>query len=783
MSPRQLGKKPVGLRAGTNQPTQHNKDNKVHKGSKVHKRSRDGCFTCRLRRKKCSETRPVCIACVSLGIACEYDQPDWWLPLAVREEHLEKIAQQIKDNKVACKPTKALKTQASSRARSKTSGDLFRAPSLPVLAPDLFFDEPLGFSQSSFYTPEATPSSRASGTPAYHLYYHLPIMQDPDFLCNTLDFDNIVVADASSEYPDLVEGSNGQQFCASTALPFQYNAGSSFMSQDFATSSVDNGQQASSSTTLPFRDNAGSTFMSQDFTTNEASVATTLPLRDNAPSSFTSHQFTANDINSFTPFDNNMLLPAFNEHDTGLNGNSIAPFENETQLIGNDFDAPSQFFSEDDLLWTDPSELGQFQSSYDTPDLEVSVTDANSIVPAGDQPYLDHFLQHFALFPVFDICTSGTVASNVVLPAMSSSYTVLQNALAVAAIHKRAQNGLATGDVTQDIYRFRTNTIRSMMRSCTDGTEPQDVFQSILLSIYMQTMISSVTNDLPDRAWHLQLGDHAHSIYESWTDMTDRAQALQPLNTAIAFWIDIQGAVLRRTVPLFLTTYGQALEEGAAAGMGEVIGCDDHVMFTIAEIADLDASLPNTVLEPGTAAFTSCWGRIDELMEQLHLGTQHGGNVLTKGPVSPSAMSLRSTVTTMYRLVAEIYLISLQPNSNPLEDPLSTRLFDLVETFASLMKSIPDGPDGLDSSLTWLYLIAGSYSQPKSTFRVLFMSRFDQIGVKAHLGNLVIVKNILMDVWNDNDASMMDGTRIFRHWRDVMRENRHGRDWSDVLFL
>ena len=299
-------------------------------------------------------------------------------------------------------------------------------------------------------------------------------------------------------------------------------------------------------------------------------------------------------------------------------------------------------------------------------------------------------------------------------------------------------------------------------------------------------MVASVADEVPDRSWHLQFSDHAHLIYQPWADMTDRARDLQPLNTAIAFWMDIQGAVLREKVPFFLETYIQGLEEGAAAGMGEVMGCDDHVMYTIAEIAELDASLStDELLEPRSAPFEACWTRIDELTEQLHLTAQQGisGSIFVKGPPNPAATHLRSTVTAMYRLAAEIYLISLQPACNPLEDPWSSKFFDLLETFARLMEEIPEGQDGLDSSFTWLYLIAGAYSQPKSSFRELFLGRFDLMGTKAQMGNLVIVKDILMDVWNHNDASMMDGTHVFRHWRHVMRENRQGRDWSDVLFL
>ncbi|KAK4200239.1 fungal-specific transcription factor domain-containing protein, partial [Triangularia verruculosa] len=42
-------------------------------------RSSGGCWTCRLRRKKCDETRPVCEACDALGIDCLYseEKPQW----------------------------------------------------------------------------------------------------------------------------------------------------------------------------------------------------------------------------------------------------------------------------------------------------------------------------------------------------------------------------------------------------------------------------------------------------------------------------------------------------------------------------------------------------------------------------------------------------------------------------------------------------------------------------------------------------------------------------------
>ncbi|KAG9237595.1 fungal-specific transcription factor domain-containing protein [Amylocarpus encephaloides] len=44
----------------------------------MHRRSRTGCYTCRLRRKKCDEGSPSCTACKHLGLQCEYKRPMWW---------------------------------------------------------------------------------------------------------------------------------------------------------------------------------------------------------------------------------------------------------------------------------------------------------------------------------------------------------------------------------------------------------------------------------------------------------------------------------------------------------------------------------------------------------------------------------------------------------------------------------------------------------------------------------------------------------------------------------
>jgi hypothetical protein len=40
---------------------------------KPHKKSRNGCRNCKIRRVKCSEVRPACFQCRDFGILCNYD--------------------------------------------------------------------------------------------------------------------------------------------------------------------------------------------------------------------------------------------------------------------------------------------------------------------------------------------------------------------------------------------------------------------------------------------------------------------------------------------------------------------------------------------------------------------------------------------------------------------------------------------------------------------------------------------------------------------------------------
>ncbi|KAL8988686.1 MAG: hypothetical protein Q9177_002281 [Variospora cf. flavescens] len=80
--------------------------------SKMHRRSRSGCFTCRLRRKKCDEGKNQCKACKHLGLKCEYKRPMWWSNNEQRKQQKETIKNIIKRTKLSEKTTQIGKAHA-----------------------------------------------------------------------------------------------------------------------------------------------------------------------------------------------------------------------------------------------------------------------------------------------------------------------------------------------------------------------------------------------------------------------------------------------------------------------------------------------------------------------------------------------------------------------------------------------------------------------------------------------------------------------------------------------
>lgn len=79
-------------------------------------RSKNGCWTCRIKHLKCDEVRPVCNSCLRFGIECDYspEKPPYVADKNLRMEKLASIAQ-AKNRKGS--PTEALIKKKRSKAK------------------------------------------------------------------------------------------------------------------------------------------------------------------------------------------------------------------------------------------------------------------------------------------------------------------------------------------------------------------------------------------------------------------------------------------------------------------------------------------------------------------------------------------------------------------------------------------------------------------------------------------------------------------------------------------
>ncbi|KAK4615528.1 Transcriptional regulatory protein pro1 [Fulvia fulva] len=128
--------------------------------SKMHRRSRSGCFTCRLRRKKCEEGKPACKACKHLGLRCDYKRPMWWSNGEQRRQQKEMIKNIIKRTQLS-------KKQAQAQQSLNTSSPPPLSHSVPTSAEAPFAEsfpqsrcpsEGSPYSDGCDYTPGLTPA-------------------------------------------------------------------------------------------------------------------------------------------------------------------------------------------------------------------------------------------------------------------------------------------------------------------------------------------------------------------------------------------------------------------------------------------------------------------------------------------------------------------------------------------------------------------------------------------------------------------------------------------------
>ncbi|GAB7337624.1 hypothetical protein MBLNU457_g2921t2 [Dothideomycetes sp. NU457] len=639
--------------------------------SKQHRRSRSGCFTCRLRRKKCDEAKPGCKACGHLGLKCEYKRPQWWGNSDQRRNQKDHIKDIIKRTQLVKKSSHVLPPLSANTPPSLCHS---------VLTSDGFSDFPQPYS-----------NSRAVSTD------ESPLTSDNDFI--------------------TPEGYFGFTPMHSMLPPSGYPM----------------------------------------FSPYEIDIKT-------------ERQIFVNDV----PTRRDSTLSTFSTYQPPPNANGVSEFPANTWIEQNQFESCKELFSEEPVEF----EFFDFCHTQLTPTHESHIE-----VDEVDKPLLEHFFDKVEklIFPVLAANQHGSVRSSVILPALESSKAYRHCCLDVAAVHKKSTQRTSDPQLDDDIMRHRCATISELCADFQQANELCDersytsVLEATLAAIFFHGCVGKPEHAPPEIPWHQHMSsvvavaqnlDLPQKLISPPTGMPTQP----PFNMTLTAWIDILGATMLGISPLCADTYRDLNIASRSAGLAELMGCEDHVMFLISEIACLEARKLEGMEEVLLCKY------IEILGTEISISETNGGKVESaisaSGAIRPKQLTIN--MTAVFRLAARIYLCAMVPGFSI----TSPSTINLVQSFCDAMEFIPGGIEGFDKSLTWPLLIAGSVSTAVSPFRPMLAERCKRLGDAAELGSFGRVQHILRDVWAQNDV-MVPLQEDFQgvHWRDVMQQ----KGWDCLL--
>ena len=414
----------------------------------------------------------------------------------------------------------------------------------------------------------------------------------------------------------------------------------------------------------------------------------------------------------------------------------------------------------------------EFPHGQLTPTHETVIT-----VEEDDKYLLTHFLDKVIklVFPILDTNQHGSARSDVVLPALESNKAYLHCCLSIAATHMKATEGRTGEQIDNDIVRHRYSAVSELCEALGQDTNHDRILEATLGMIFFQCSVGRPDDALPDIPWHHHFQAAASLVNKleypsTMVDLSMTGAAHPPFNMTLTAWIDILGATMAGRMPVFADTYRELNLNHGSAGLAELMGCDDKIMFLISEIACLDLQRSEGLDDMLLCKYVEILATEIGSSEPA-IGSAVDTCFSPTGAIRPK--QLRINLTAVFRLAARIYLCTLVPGY----EPRSPSVCHLLAQFAELMNYIPEGPDGFDRSLAWPLLIAGSCATANTPFRFMFADRSSKLGEAAAFGSFGRVREILGTVWQINDAAAERGDFHGVQWREVMRENK----WDFLL--
>lgn len=398
-------------------------------------------------------------------------------------------------------------------------------------------------------------------------------------------------------------------------------------------------------------------------------------------------------------------------------------------------------------------------------------------VEEPDKYLLNHFLEKVLklIFPILDANQHGSARTDIILPALESNTAYLHCCLSVAATHMKATDGLNGEQIDNDIVRHRYAAISELCEALGNDADHAGILEATLGMIFFQCSVGRPDDVLPDIPWHQHFQAATNLVQRldlpetvKTLSLTPNTPTRPPFNMALASWIDILGSTMMKRSPVFADTYRDLNTHNGSAGLSELMGCDDGVMFLISEIACLDLQ-KDTLNEMLICEYVRILGEAISTAEGKKAPVE--SCFQTNGAIRPKQLS--TNITAVFSLAARIYLCSLVPGYEP-RQPSTVAL---TAQISDLMNFIPAGHEGFDRSLVWPLLMAGANSVAGSPFRAMFEERCRLLGEGANFGSFGRVRELLRDIWRINGEAMAQGETRGVHWRDVMKQ----KGWDFLL--
>ncbi len=695
-----------------------------------------GCYTCRLRRKKCDEAAPLCTACKHLGLACEYKRPHWWSNNEARRSQKDDIKMIIKRKKLSEKSSTHTMIQTS-----VVGSPPGLSSSLPTSAT---FSDPLDRTRS------------ASIDSHYSFNFNSP--------------------PTSSEYGF---GGSASVFSTPQLHPeFMFSNGFAPYEVDIKTE-----RQMFVDDVPTLRESTTSTFSTFHTPPPPGTVLPSYPMGCGAPGVMDPMDpAVAAAAASGVPVPGGFGLgmsgvpgeggewmeQVYSERresmtEETLNMHFFDFSHNTSRQVAIELDEGDQRLLDHFVQFVLPTIFPILESN------QHGSVGSDLILPAlqSNKCYLHCCLSIAAQHLKAALGPQGAELDADIMRHRYATISALCDAL------PRDENHQQVLEAALGLIFFQCCVGR--FDDALPDVPWHQHFQAAASLVQKLGLPAIVTGVAPEQQ---QQGASPLEVQDQ-----QQPPAQTPFNMTLTSWIDILGATMQGRAPTFAHTYREkhlSAPQASSLGLRELMGCEDRVMYLISEIACLEALKA---------------GGMDDIMLCQHvsvLGDQIGLTEVGEAPAklpfnangSLSPKQLSKNMTAAFRLAARVYLCSLVPGFNPAQ----ASCVGLVEKLTAVLQTIPCGPAGFDRSVVWVYLMAGAASMPGSSFRDFFADRTEQMGEAANVGSFGRVVSLLREVWHQQSllqsqqlqpvaapgetspsSPMGSENPAYIHWRDVMQ--------------